>query len=198
MKVAIRKSIKLLLLLVFVGWHADAAFAQRSDSQQAPSSRAKAASLLVEIERIGCLGPCPAYVVSFFSDGSVVYSGKKYVKLVGKHERKLRLAVLEELKQVLSSAQRTRFRTSYSDSGCGSIFTDYPWTIFRLNFRGRVSSIERSHGCFGGSEKFKKELNELDRLEESLGRIAQLHEWIGTEEEQKNLEYRVPLSKRNN
>lgn len=177
-----------------IGWPADVVLAQQVKDPKVTETRTKTSSLLIEIERIGCRGTCPAYDVTVYTDGSVVYDGKRFVKFVGRHEGKLTTSALEELRREVSRARQARFQTNYSDQGCGSIFTDYPWTIFRWRVNGKVKSIQRSHGCFGGTQKFSQQLTELDGLEQTLGRMVELEQWIGTEDERKDFEYRSPLN----
>lgn len=51
----------------------------------------------ITLERVGCLGNCPAYTVTLFGDGSVHYEGKAYVRVEGIRKKTIRLSEVNQL-----------------------------------------------------------------------------------------------------
>lgn len=50
-----------------------------------------------------CLGKCPVFDMYVFEDGKVIYEGLKNVELKGKHEFKLSLSEIKQIKQELET-----------------------------------------------------------------------------------------------
>lgn len=49
----------------------------------------KDSSDFISLKRSGCYGPCPIYSITIYSDGTVNYSGEKYVEVRGTYSYKI-------------------------------------------------------------------------------------------------------------
>lgn len=74
----------------------------------------RAAVPVIELNIGGCQpGQCPVYDVAIFEDGTVVYVGKKFVDVMGKHESSI---AKEQVAALLERAEREGFHSSADNS----------------------------------------------------------------------------------
>ena len=51
----------------------------------------------ITLERVGCLGECPDYIVTIFGDGSVQYEGRAYVHTEGVRKKTIPASSVQKL-----------------------------------------------------------------------------------------------------
>jgi hypothetical protein len=113
------------------------------------------------------MGPCPAYQVEIFGDGSVVYEGRYPADVSGRHashvskEKVVRL--IDDIREKDIWSVRESFRTEV---------TDLPTFKLTLRFGTDVHSIE-DYG--GDSEGMPKEVTEV---ESEIDAVAEPEIWL--------------------
>src|SRR6478735_1034197 len=75
-----------------------------SIDQPHPPDTVPGATAIATLERTGCYGECPVYRLTVNTDGSVVYVGTRWVKVVGRREYKLSDAQVSNLESAFERA----------------------------------------------------------------------------------------------
>jgi hypothetical protein len=83
--------------------------------------------LLASLERTTCYGDCPYYEVKVYSNGVVVYNGRKNVEYLGLHEGVLSQKQIRQLLDKAKSVGYTYLENKYPIKGLGII--DFPVCI---------------------------------------------------------------------
>src|SRR3954470_9412482 len=81
-----------------------------SIDQPHPPDSVPGATPIATLERTGCYGECPVYRLTVNSDGSVVYVGTRWVKVLGRQLYKLSDAQLAELQAAFERSGFLQFR----------------------------------------------------------------------------------------
>ena len=103
------------------------------DVQIAPASTAP--YRLLRLERTPCYGKCPHYAVDFYSNGLVLYDGKKYAPLDGLHESRIDSVALENLQSAIAEADFFKLQERYPAQG----LKDLPGTRITVTNANRQS-----------------------------------------------------------
>ena len=182
-----------LLLILSISLSAQASVKEKSQSGLKPKAAKKGnfADSMVSLERSECYGACPIYKVKVFGDGRLIYEGTKYVKIEGKITDKVTSEQFQALMAEFRKARYFTLRNSYEDwkDGCITWRTDASSAITSIRINKRKKSVSHYRGCSSGSNKFNRELQRLSKLEDKIDEIIKIHQWIGTEEERKNIPY---------
>jgi hypothetical protein len=128
---------------------------------------------VITLERTTCFGTCPAYKLTIFDDGKVVFEGKDYVKQKGKAEGQITKAQLAELVRAFNKINYMRLDDQYNGERCPDLWTDYPTAITSINQDGQVKSILHYQGCRGLTV-----LDQLTTLENKIDEVANTKRWI--------------------
>jgi|SRR5688500_14727869 len=123
--------------------------------------------LAVRMERKGCYGRCPMYILDIRPDGSVKFEGKGYTKTIGTEESKIGRGQLQELISVIRKSDFFVFNDSYETGadGCPSTATDMPTVILSVRLDGREKTISHYNGCLEISEPQPVEPGKVARAE---------------------------------
>ena len=106
----------------------------------APPSPVK---LLVSFLKTSCFGKCPEYEARFYSDGRVVYVGKKYVQHIGTYEANIDKVELDQLKGQAMDAGFENLAEVYPMNG--RQISDLPVTVTGFYFNGTFKKIVNNH-----------------------------------------------------
>src|SRR5690348_14497714 len=68
----------------------------------------------ISLERTSCFGSCPVYKVTISSDGSVVYEGKKYVRVEGMQRGKVEPEAVKQLMQEFVDSDYFKLEDQYT------------------------------------------------------------------------------------
>ena len=117
-------------------------------------------SVKMTLQRWGCYGSCPAYIVEVHGDGAVVYDGKSSVAFTGQHRGSIPQANVLELLNIFRTADYfsldDEYRTNVSDS---------PTYITSIQIDGRRKQVKDYVGLEIGMPQAVADLeNEIDRL----------------------------------
>lgn len=112
----------------------------------------------ITLERTGCYGACPSYWVTAHGDGRIVYEGRRFVDVIGRHEYMVDPTLVENL---LHKARQDEL-WSMLDEYRASI-TDNPTYLVRLTLgeesKSIVDYVGRSVGMPRVVEAFEDEID---------------------------------------
>jgi hypothetical protein len=130
---------------------------------------------LATLERTGCYGECPVYRLTVASDGTVVYVGTRWVKVLGRREYKLSPAQLEELE---SAFERANFLMLRDYDRVES--TDDDWAHISFGHGSRLKRVRHYHGDNSAPPALSALEDEFDRITDS-GRFVGLPATAGAQ-----------------
>ncbi|WP_428312276.1 DUF6438 domain-containing protein [Hydrocarboniphaga sp.] len=103
---------------------------------------------LIRMSRSGCGWACPAYTLSFFRDGTIVFNGRSHTAVSGEQRSRISEAavadLLRELQQQLPGLAK---RYTPDSKDCGPMFTDQATTKLSARLQQGLVTAERYGGC---------------------------------------------------
>lgn len=133
-----------------------------------------AAVPVITLERTVCFGTCPAYKLTIFDDGKVVYEGKEFVKHKGRAEGRITKTALEELVHEFERINYFSLADYYQEGqNCPEAWTDNPSATTSLNWKGKTKVVLHYQGCRGLAV-----LDQLTALENKIDEVVNTKRWI--------------------
>jgi hypothetical protein len=120
------------------------------------------------LERTGCYGECPVYRLTVSADGSVVYVGTRWVKVLGRREFKLTDSQVTELS---TAFERANFMMLHDYDHVES--TDDDWAHVSFQHEGKLKRVRHYHGDNAAPPALSALEDEFDRITDS-GRFVGL------------------------
>jgi hypothetical protein len=112
----------------------------------APQTPAVPEDVTITLERTACFGTCPVYTVTIDAQGNVVYTGTRFVRVIG---QKTGRAPVARVAAILKLAETIRFfdlNDRYLEirhpDGSMSTVTDLPTTFVAITQAGSSNRIE--------------------------------------------------------
>ena len=115
---------------------------------------------IISMEKTTCYGTCPAYLFKTFPDGSVTYTGIKYVDLIGDYAAKISSEELTALRNLFDEADFFSFANVYSAN-----ITDLPTTYLYYDNGSQNTKITDYHGA---PESLKKLEGDIEAIINSV------------------------------
>ncbi|MFC2014210.1 DUF6438 domain-containing protein, partial [Chloroflexota bacterium] len=112
-------------------------------------------------------GVCPEYKLTVYGSGTVVYEGKRFVRIEGK--RTISISK-EKVRQLLSEFKRIDY-FSLNDSYEELMATDMPSAFTSLTVDGKTKIVRHYHGDLSAPK-------ELTGLENKIDEIVNSNQWI--------------------
>jgi hypothetical protein len=129
---------------------------------------------VITLERTVCFGSCPAYKVTIYDDGKVVYEGQEFVKRKGRVEARISKAELEQLVREFDRLDYLKLDDQYGvGHKCPEDWTDYPSAITSLTRNGKQKTVNHYLGCRG-----LPILDQLRALEDKIDEVVKTDRWI--------------------
>lgn len=130
---------------------------------------------VITLERTTCFGSCPAYTVSIYGDGLVLFEGKEYVKTKDTADGRITKDELQQLVREFEKLDYMKLKDNYGndDAGCPQSSTDYPSAITSLNLNGKEKTVHHYLGCRG-----LPILDQLTQLEDKIDEVVKTKRWI--------------------
>jgi hypothetical protein len=117
----------------------------------------------IRLSRSGCYGSCPAYSVTIHGDGSVVYSGDRFVSIPGSHRARISTADFKVLFERFRAANFLGLKESYTAG-----VTDNPTYYISLTLPGKTKVVWDYVGGWVGMPAIVTELeNAVDSAADS-------------------------------
>ena len=127
----------------------------------------------IAMERTGCYGNCPSYVVTIKGDGTVEYVGKENVSVKGTRQGTIKLETLKKLMSDFANAGFLSISNDYSGDHCKCGFcTDMPTVITTLKVKDTNHSVTHYYGCRCAPRS-------LFGLETAIDKSANVEQWTG-------------------
>jgi hypothetical protein len=135
-----------------------------------PTTTPEFAGFSVTLERGACFGACPIYTVTVRGDGSVTYSGERYVAVTGDQTAKASTDGIRRLAQEIHDIDYFSLANEYP---CGA--TDIPTYITTVTLNGETKSIS---ACSGSGGNLSNTPLELHKFEDLIDVVAGTAKWI--------------------
>jgi hypothetical protein len=129
-------------------------------------------TVTIQLERVGCLGTCPAYSITIHGDGRVEYNGNGYVKETGARDGRMEPGRLRALLSQFAKAKFWEFSEDYSRSRCTRLCTDMATAVTVVTLKGATHRVKHYYGC-GGVPK------SLFELESAVDKAVDSQQWTG-------------------
>ncbi len=126
-----------------------------------------AQDVVITVERTMCYGFCPAYRLSIYGDGRVVYEGLHYVRVEGKRTTYIPKSKVREL---VAEFERIEFYEFDDHYVIGA--TDLPSVLVSIDLEGRSKTIDMY-----GAEMIAPE--EIANLIKQIEKAVNLAHWVG-------------------
>ena len=123
--------------------------------------------VVITLERTACFGTCPVYKLTVYGNGTVVYEGRRFVRIEGKRTTTIGE---DKVRQLLSEFERAGY-FSLKDSYEERMATDMPSAFTSLTIDGKTKAVRHYHGDFGAPE-------ELTELEDRIDEVVDSDRWV--------------------
>jgi hypothetical protein len=145
-----------------------------SVDQPHPPDTVPGAMAIATLERTGCYGECPVYRLTVNSDGSVVYVGTRWVKVLGRQVYKISEAQMAELQAAFERANFLQMRDYDKVEN-----TDDDWAHLAYRRGGGFKRVRHYHGDNAAPAALGVLEDEFDRIVDS-GRLVGVPSVTGT------------------
>src|SRR5205814_1639327 len=111
------------------------AFTKQQDLQLTGLTDGELKAVVIQFERTGCYGNCPAYILTIYGDGRAEYEGKNNVKQTGRKEDRIEAA---DVKRIVSEFDKAGFFAidQFTEKNCSCSFcTDMPTAITEIHVK---------------------------------------------------------------
>jgi hypothetical protein len=139
-----------------------------------PPPAAVSADSRISMERRPCFGTCPVYRVEIAADGTVTFTGERFVETTGTASSTIRPAAAAALMQELVDGGFHDLADRYTpdEKACGSYHTDAPRVILTLRTGGRTKTVEHDYGCSDAPVALRV-------MQERVDSVAGVERWVG-------------------
>jgi hypothetical protein len=138
-----------------------------SIDQPHPPDTVPGTTVIATLERTGCYGECPVYRLTVNSDGSVVYVGTRWVKVLGRQVYKISEAQIAELQAAFERANFNQMRDYDKVES-----TDDDWAHISYRRGGGFKRVRHYHGDNAAPPALGALEDEFDRIVDSAGRVG--------------------------
>jgi hypothetical protein len=145
-----------------------------SVDQPHPPDAVPGAQVIATLERTGCYGECPVYRLTVNSDGSVVYVGTRYVKVLGRQVYKISEAQMAALQAAFEHANFNQLKDYDKVES-----TDDDWAHLSYRRGGGFKRVRHYHGDNAAPPALAALEDEFDRIVDS-GRLVGAAAGTGT------------------
>lgn len=127
----------------------------------------------VTMQRMPCFGTCPVYTVEIGPDGTVTFTGERFVQTTGTATAMIGADAAAALVKDMVEAGffELEDRYTYDAKVCGQYHTDAPRVKLTLRTGARVKSVEHDYGCSDVPA-------ELRAMQEKVDSVAGVKRWI--------------------
>lgn len=133
-----------------------------SIDQPHPPDAMPGATPVATLERTGCYGECPVYRLTVSNDGSVVYVGTRWVKVLGRQVYHLPEARLAELEAAFERANFAQLRDYDRVES-----TDDDWAHLSFRYGATFKRVRHYHGDNAAPPALSSLEDEFDRIVDS-------------------------------
>jgi hypothetical protein len=124
--------------------------------------------IVIKMERYECFGFCPVYSVEIHGDGTVIYQGKKFVRVKGKQVFKIPVVsvmwLVREFEKINYFSLAAEYVTVVNEDGTVTTVSDLPGTDTWISLNGKTKSV---YDYFGGPDSLRELERKIDDVSES-------------------------------
>lgn len=124
--------------------------------------------IVIRMERYACFGSCPVYSVEIRGDGTVIYTGKKFVRVKGTREFKVPVAgvkwLVREFEKINYFSLAAEYVKVVNEDGTETTVSDLPGTDTWISLNGKTKSV---YDYFGGPDSLRELERKIDDVSES-------------------------------
>lgn len=120
-------------------------------------------NVLITLERKGCFGTCPDYLLAINGDGVVTYEGRGYVEVKGEQKGQISEEKLAELIDAFYDLNYFALQDSYESESM-----DGPVTVTSITIGDRKKQVEHS-----------AKQTKLTALEKKIDEVTNSQMWVG-------------------
>lgn len=133
---------------------------------------------VVTLQRSGCFGNCPAYVVTVAADGRISFTGHAHVQ-TRQASGQATPAQLAAIAAALERAGLRSMRDSYvsRDDGCDTVLSDQPGISITVTDSSGSKTVDFYLGCTGAAADAVRQ--RIEALARSIDRQLDTARWIG-------------------
>lgn len=124
-------------------------------------------SLRITLSRTLCYGTCPDYSVEIHGDGTVIYTGNRFVAVTGVQKSRISMDAVRELVDLFHKADYFSLRDAYA-----ATVTDNPTFYTSISFDGKTKKVRNYVGWEVGIPQG------VTNIEEAIDRVADTYKWI--------------------
>ena len=114
-------------------------------------------NLLISLSKSACFGECPAFMVKFYANGTVVYEGIKSVENIGMFKGKIDPDEITKVLQLSNNAGFFLLKNSYDNENV----TDLPAATTYMNYKGKKKQVLCRFDCDKKALMVNKLIEEL-------------------------------------
>ncbi len=140
---------------------------QESVVRHLPLPRVAADKVHIALLRTACYGRCPIYQVDIYGDGRVVYDGRRFVNVLGKHTTRVGRAEVAKLVERLRVADIWSMRAAYV-----GLITDAPTYYLTLEMGAETHLLQDYVGAMAGMPGVVSE------FEDAIDEVAKSDQWL--------------------
>ncbi len=111
--------------------------------------------VIISLKRTMCYGRCPVYSLTIYGDGTLVYRGEMYVRVIGKWTTRISK---EKVRLLIKKFKQVNF-FSFKDKYDYLYMTDMPSAIVSITIDGKTKTVTH----YLGDISAPKELSQLER-----------------------------------
>lgn len=148
--------------------------AQNGSVENAAASAVVSSDSRVTMERLPCFGTCPVYRVEIAADGTVTFTGERYVDSIGTMSHRIETGKAAALMQALVDGGFFDLADDYTHGAteCGMYHTDAPRVTLSVRVDGRSKTVQHDYGCGGAPPTLRS-------LQERVDSVAGVSRWVG-------------------
>lgn len=127
-------------------------------------------NVIITLDRTACYGFCPAYSLIIYGNGTVVYEGRMFVNVTGKHTSQISKDKVDELVNEFYSVNYFFFSDRYVEPPDMTV-SDLPSITTSITINGVTKTVFDYYNA----------PSELRNLENKIDEIAESYQWIKCE-----------------
>ena len=121
----------------------------------------------ITLERTGCFGTCPTYILSIYGDGRVVYNGKYFVKTKGIQNFQISQDKVRELVNEFYRIGYFSLQDKYD-----APVTDLPTTTTSITIDGKTKKVVNYYGAPKNLGELENKIDEITNTKILIGKCT--------------------------
>lgn len=160
-----KKNFSIIIVLILFAFAACAGKKQLGSKTGTTKSKVKID--YVKMRRTACFGRCPMYNIEVYENGTVRYTGERFVKDSGIYEKNIGAAKAAE---ILNEFEQYRIDTC--SETYESLIADLPGIYYNFNVNGEEQKIANAHFGPDFLKALARKMDEIAKVDGSWKKIS--------------------------